>query len=144
MWGNGSRRENRITEAGYPDEPAAQPIFPPFNNLPMTADPRSRRISEAAAAAAQYVLDLEAQVGRLKEEFGFERNRNSLLDETNKILHEQIAALEHENRNIRDAMGRCRTKLQVSGGIVLEALAEANTWKLPEAAAEEPAKEDEA
>lgn len=111
-------------------EPA--PVFPHFHNLPMAADPRSRRISEAAAGAAQYVIDLEAEVGRLKEELGFERNRNSLLSETNNILHEQVAALEHENRRIRESNARTRTKLQISGKLVLEALDEANSWEDPE------------
>ena len=105
-----------------------QPVFPHFNGLPMTPDPRQRRISEAAAGAAQYVIDLEAEVSRLKEEFGFERNRNSLLDETNKILHEQITGLEEENRKLRDSNSRVRTKLQVSSEIVLAAMREADSW----------------
>lgn len=122
-------------------EPA--PTFPQFSGLPTTFDPRSRRISEAAAGAAQYVIDLEAEVGRLKEEVGFERNSNSLLTETNKILHEQIAALEHENRKLRESNARTRTKLQISGKLVLEALDEANTWELPDEPAEPLMNEEE-
>ena len=117
-------RDNNRPAAIVHDEP----VFPHFSGLPMTPDPRQRRISEAAAGAAQYVIDLEGEVSRLKEELGFERNRNSLLNETNKILHEQVMQLELENRKIRDSRGRCRTKLQVSGQIVLDALAEANSW----------------
>lgn len=115
------------------ERPAAivhdEPVFPYLNSLPLSPDPRQRRISEAAAGAAQYVIDLEAEVTRLKEESGFERNRNSLLDETNKLLHEQVAALEQENRKLRDSNTRVRAKLQVSGQIVLEAMREADSWE---------------
>jgi hypothetical protein len=125
-----------------------EPLFPHFSGLPTTFDPRSRRISEAAAGAAQYVIDLEAEVGRLKEENGFERNRNSLLEETTNILHEQVAQLESENRRLRDSMSRCSTKLQVSGQIVLDALAEAKSWGVrpadPVAEAPAPAITEEA
>ena len=117
-----------------------EPVFPHFSGLPITPDPRQRRISEAAAGAAQYVIDLEAEVGRLKEELGFERNRNSLLEETNKILHEQVSALEVENRKLRDSNSRVRAKLQVSGQIVLEAMREAELWERPETE-QEPAEE---
>lgn len=118
-------------------EPA--PIFPQFSGLPTSFDPRSRRISEAAAGAAQYVIDLEAEVARLKEENGFERNRNSLLNEANMLLHEQIATLEHENRMLRDSNSRVRTKLQVSGSIVLEAMREAEAWQQPDEPQNAPA-----
>lgn len=124
-------RRNGRDEAQY-TPPAPEPLFPHFAGLPMSPDPRSRRISEAAAGAAQYVIDLEARVAELTEAMGFERNRNSLLDETNKILHEQIAALEQENRRLRESNARTRTKLQISGKLVLEALDEANSWEGPE------------
>lgn len=120
-----------------------QPEFEQFTDLPRMPDPRQRRISAAAADAAQYVIDLEAEVARQKEELGFERNRNSLLDETNKILHEQIATLEQENRKLRDSNSRVRTKLQVSGQIVLEAMREAEAWQIDEPAVlAEPVIED--
>lgn len=122
-----TRRNGQIEPTMTYDEPT----FPHFSGLPMTPDPRQRRISEAAAGAAQYVIDLEGEVSRLKEALAFECNSNSLVSEANKILHEQIAALEQENRKLRESNARVRTKLQVSGSIVLEAMREAESWEQP-------------
>lgn len=91
---------------------------------------RQRRMSQAAADAAQYVDSLESEVAALTHALDLERNSNSLLTEANKLLHEAKDALEHDNLTLRDAMARVRTKLQVSGSIVLDAMQEADKWPL--------------
>jgi len=119
------RREEGTTEP----PPEYRPPVRVVSEVPVQSA-RQRRMSQAAADAAQYVDSLENEVAALKHALDLERNSNSLLTEANKMLHEAKDALEHENRTLRDAMARVRTKLQVSGSVVLDAMQEADKWEL--------------
>src|SRR5262245_40807303 len=94
------RTGDRVNGSATEGEPP-QSQFPGFPEPPL--DARRKRWTERVMEAGQHVEDLEKQVDRLNEELNLERNSNSLLTETNKILHEQIDALEKENRALRDS-----------------------------------------
>ncbi len=105
-----------------------EPMLPHFSTMPTAHDPRRRRWTEKVMEAGQYVEELEAKVAAQAEEIGVQRNQLRLFEEAQRLLRRQVGDLTTENNHIRDAMSRTRTKLQVSGQIVLDALAEAESW----------------
>lgn len=122
---------------------------PKPDNLPAKA----MTFSEAAAEYDKYVVSLERRLSQLEAAYREACTRNDLVEEANNILHEQIAQmkLEHEQavgilKVDRDyyyqQFCNMRTKLQVSEGIIKDALEEAEHAKLgAQGVIEKPLKE---
>ena len=82
--------------------------------------PTQRIRSEAAAKAAQDMLDLENHIEQLKGELEMVRSHSLVVEESNKLLHEQVSVLEHENHDLRRIQTEINTRLSVCANILMD------------------------
>lgn len=100
--------------------------------LPMSFDPpprsdvefaprhaRTRQLGEAAARAAQYVDDLESEVGQLKAEAATLRSHINVLEESNEIIKEEAEALRRDNERLTRENTAIATRVQMAAEILL-------------------------
>lgn len=77
--------------------PDDRPNFPPITP---GRDPRLVQRSERAAEAAQHVVDLENSLASAQHEIEGLRARNSVIEEANKLLHEELDSLKRDNNRL--------------------------------------------
>lgn len=111
-----------------PPTPPPRPQYPPrpvpIEHPPEAFRPPVARLSEAAARAAQNVLDLETDLAQAVKDVAQLKNLLQLEEERNKVLSSDLKSAQldrdfYQRRNVE-----IMTKLTVAGSIVLDAMKE--------------------
>lgn len=115
---------NILAAASQPAVPSALPIARDLDGprAPMPATTRYK--SELAAAAAQHVTDLEADINDTRVQLAAAQARIVVLEESNTILHEDRAKAEHDRDYYRDRCAVITTMLNTAADIILKAAKE--------------------
>ena len=94
------------------------PPPPPVAIVPV---PR-RQLSEAAALAAQHVIDLEQEIERLRADCSEWRHRAERAEATCANLHDEITDLKFERDRYQRHAIELITKLRMSATIIMDAM----------------------
>lgn len=94
---------------------------PPLPPVAMVPVPR-RQMSEAAALAAQHVVDLEHELDRMRADCSEWRHRAERAEATCENLHEEITDLKYERDRYQRHAIELITKLRMSATIIMEAM----------------------
>ena len=94
------------------------PPIPPVAIVPV---PR-RQLSEAAALAAQHVIDLETNIATLQGQCSEWRHRAERAEATCENLHEEITDLKFERDRYQRHAIELITKLRMSATIIMDAM----------------------
>jgi hypothetical protein len=104
--------------------------------LPMEYIPRrSRRLSDAAAHAAQQWEDIEAERDQFKLGLDSANARISILEETNAILHESVRSAEVQRDYFQRRCLRLLTFIEQIGSLTIQAAKETEPPIITEAIA---------
>ena len=110
------------------------PPPPPVAVMPA---PR-RQLSEAAALAAQHVIDLEQEIERLRAECSEWRHRAERAEATCENLHEEITDLKYERDRYQRHAIELITKLRMSATIIMDAMNHPFTQEIKQKEKEAP------
>lgn len=94
---------------------------PPPPPVAMVPVPR-RQLSEAAALAAQHVIDLEHELDEARKACNEWRHRAERAEATCENLHDEIRDLKYERDRYQRHAIELITKLRMSAAIIVEAM----------------------
>lgn len=97
-------------------------MIEPAQSVEQYAPPRARKISEAAAAAAQHVIDLEAANAELTGQVAQTKNLLQLAEERNAVLAAELLKVKLEGEYHQQRCIEIETKLRTAGAIILDCL----------------------
>lgn len=80
--------------------------------------PVPRRRSAAAAAAAQQWEELESEATQLKAQLNSAHSQLQVFEESNKILHEDLAQLKRENERLMRENISIHTRIQAAAELL--------------------------
>lgn len=93
-----------------------------MNTTPPPSAPNVRKMSDAAALAAQHVIDLETTVADMRALLNGYEGRMTAADKINEELSIRITVLEKELDYYKNRCTQIETQLRTSANIILDAL----------------------
>lgn len=82
--------------------------------------PKQRQLSDAAAQAAQNMIDLQIEVEQLKAEGNHLRSHIEVIEETNSILVAELEVLKKNNKSLERENIVIHTRLRTAADIIVD------------------------